>query len=490
MTALADSSIIVAGTFQRFFTTEWQTWRQLVRFDNATRSWRPIAVPPQRGGNPVIPAWQGIYSLTHLPDGSIFCGGARMNGILANDTLSPLPGGTDGAVTHGVRLSNGDLVVAGSLEQFDGLATPVFARRSQGQWHAMPGPSLDTVYVYAMAAGPDGSVVVASVEQTATSRPVRLHRWQAGEWERLTPPFTASAVAVLPTGSIVISSASQPRVAILQDNSWNVVAVPGATSLQGLYAPQNGDVYVIDVNGTSPIAEQRTRVLRLDGTTWTQVGTDLNTLDGFAAQVSQLVIYEGTVVLGGTFGVSGVATSVVQLQPTGWKTLGSNLRDVASLVVHPTGELWAAGNHSPPGNLRERSMSVARWTGSHWQAVAPPVRRVPTQQLTLEPSPDPTIAVIVPAADGSVDVVGDFDAVESHGVAGFATLVASTRCDSIDFNNNTVFPEDADVIAFFNVLAGAECAVCNDMDFNNNGVTAEDQDVIDFFNVLAGGTCP
>jgi hypothetical protein len=66
----------------------------------------------------------------------------------------------------------------------------------------------------------------------------------------------------------------------------------------------------------------------------------------------------------------------------------------------------------------------------------------------------------------------------------------SAACDDIDFNNNDVFPEDQDVIDFFNVLAGAECAACNDIDFNNNGVFPEDQDVIDFFNVLAGGSCP
>jgi hypothetical protein len=28
-----------------------------------------------------------------------------------------------------------------------------------------------------------------------------------------------------------------------------------------------------------------------------------------------------------------------------------------------------------------------------------------------------------------------------------------------------------------------------DIDFNNNGVFPEDQDVLDFFNVLAGGSC-
>ena len=69
-------------------------------------------------------------------------------------------------------------------------------------------------------------------------------------------------------------------------------------------------------------------------------------------------------------------------------------------------------------------------------------------------------------------------------------------CDTIDFNNNGVFPEDQDVIDFFDVLAGGTPATCdpvlgcNTIDFNNNGVFPEDQDVVDFFNVLAGGTCP
>ncbi|HLP83619.1 MAG TPA: hypothetical protein VK157_04655 [Phycisphaerales bacterium] len=68
-------------------------------------------------------------------------------------------------------------------------------------------------------------------------------------------------------------------------------------------------------------------------------------------------------------------------------------------------------------------------------------------------------------------------------------LVTIGQCDCIDFNNNTVYPEDQDVIDFFNVLAGAECATCNDIDFNNNAVFPEDQDVITFFTVLAGGPC-
>jgi lysophospholipase L1-like esterase len=84
-----------------------------------------------------------------------------------------------------------------------------------------------------------------------------------------------------------------------------------------------------------------------------------------------------------------------------------------------------------------------------------------------------------------------YDAIESAG----ASLVAD--CNDIDFNNNNVFPEDQDVIDYFNVLAGGECRTvqlgepgCDSIDFNRNGVFPEDQDVIDFFNVLAGAPCP
>ncbi|MFN7316496.1 MAG: alpha/beta hydrolase fold domain-containing protein [Phycisphaerae bacterium] len=63
-------------------------------------------------------------------------------------------------------------------------------------------------------------------------------------------------------------------------------------------------------------------------------------------------------------------------------------------------------------------------------------------------------------------------------------------CDCVDFNGNSVFPEDQDVIAYLDVLAGAACDACADIDFNNSGVFPEDRDIVDFFRVLAGGNCP
>ncbi len=96
------------------------------------------------------------------------------------------------------------------------------------------------------------------------------------------------------------------------------------------------------------------------------------------------------------------------------------------------------------------------------------------------------------------------DEIAAGGSFAFAGLVYASNiarwgcvqvaCDDVDFNNNSFFPEDADVIDFLNVFAGGGCStgpgLCNDIDFNNNGVFPEDQNVVDFFNVLAGGACP
>jgi hypothetical protein len=64
-------------------------------------------------------------------------------------------------------------------------------------------------------------------------------------------------------------------------------------------------------------------------------------------------------------------------------------------------------------------------------------------------------------------------------------------CGDIDFNNNAIFPENQDIIDYFDVLAGAPCPTlrCDTIDFNRNGVFPEDQDVLDFLHVFAGGSC-
>jgi hypothetical protein len=74
----------------------------------------------------------------------------------------------------------------------------------------------------------------------------------------------------------------------------------------------------------------------------------------------------------------------------------------------------------------------------------------------------------------------------------FTGTAVGAVCDSIDFNNDGLFPDDNDLVQFLNVLAGGACdndPNCNDIDFNNDGLFPDDSDLVTFLRVLAGGEC-
>jgi hypothetical protein len=74
----------------------------------------------------------------------------------------------------------------------------------------------------------------------------------------------------------------------------------------------------------------------------------------------------------------------------------------------------------------------------------------------------------------------------------FILKISTPQCDPIDFNNDSLFPTDEDVIDFLTVLAGGQCSNapnCFDIDFNNDGLFPSDEDLIAFLRVFAGGDC-
>jgi len=91
--------------------------------------------------------------------------------------------------------------------------------------------------------------------------------------------------------------------------------------------------------------------------------------------------------------------------------------------------------------------------------------------------------------DGTIDAVATTNCGTSYTNA---VPLAIVRCDSIDFNNDNLFPTDEDLIDFLSILAGGPCSpgnTCNDIDFNNDGMSPSDDDLLAFLRVLAGGTC-
>jgi hypothetical protein len=65
-------------------------------------------------------------------------------------------------------------------------------------------------------------------------------------------------------------------------------------------------------------------------------------------------------------------------------------------------------------------------------------------------------------------------------------------CDSIDFNNDGLFPDTQDIDDFLSVFGGGACSNdpnCNDIDFNNDGLFPDTLDIDSFLSVFGGGQC-
>ncbi|MFO0830734.1 MAG: immunoglobulin domain-containing protein [Phycisphaerales bacterium] len=73
-------------------------------------------------------------------------------------------------------------------------------------------------------------------------------------------------------------------------------------------------------------------------------------------------------------------------------------------------------------------------------------------------------------------------------VSGAAYLSA---CQCIDFNNDSLFPDTADIDDFLTVFSGGPCSTgaCSDIDFNADGLFPDTADIDAFLSVFSGGLC-
>ncbi|MFO0831215.1 MAG: trypsin-like peptidase domain-containing protein [Phycisphaerales bacterium] len=67
-----------------------------------------------------------------------------------------------------------------------------------------------------------------------------------------------------------------------------------------------------------------------------------------------------------------------------------------------------------------------------------------------------------------------------------------TACDTIDFNNDGLFPDTSDIDDFLSVFSGGPCSNdpnCGDIDFNNDGLFPDTTDIDSLLSVFSGGPC-
>ena len=76
----------------------------------------------------------------------------------------------------------------------------------------------------------------------------------------------------------------------------------------------------------------------------------------------------------------------------------------------------------------------------------------------------------------------------------YTQLPAGPTCDSIDFNNDGLFPYTLDIDDFLSVFSGGPCSTdptpgCGDVDFNNDGLFPDTLDIDALLSIFSGGPC-
>ena len=388
------------------------------------------------------------------------------------------------------------LVVGGNAEQSPGSLTSLRVFNSQTRtWESLDNTNLDTVYALATIKNATGGqdLLVGGNFDAVPGVPgtARLARWNGSNWSSIgngvsEPSRYVFAIATLPNGDIIVGGSFTgiggtlitEAIARWDGTNWHSVGGGMGVGVNIVYALKvlpNGDL-IAGGNFRTAGNTQVNNIARWDGSTWAALGA------GTGSQVNALATMpNGDIIAAGTFRTAGTtpANLIARWNGSAWLPLGTGfvgalMPFVNDLLVLPDGRLLAGGFFDNAGGVPTQAAAI--WNGANWSSIG--AYASPNYVNTFTQMPD-----------GWTFLGGGFYGARPVSTASVARW-GCPACDDIDFNNNTVFPEDADVIDFFNVLAGAECAACNDIDFNNNGVFPEDADVIDFFNVLAGGTCP
>ncbi len=74
----------------------------------------------------------------------------------------------------------------------------------------------------------------------------------------------------------------------------------------------------------------------------------------------------------------------------------------------------------------------------------------------------------------------------------YTQLPGGPTCDSIDFNNDELFPDTLDIDDFLSIFSGGGCSNdpnCGDIDFNNDGLFPDTLDIDALLSVFSGGAC-
>ncbi len=424
------------------------------------------------------------------------------------------------------------LIVGGTMNLAGGVGVDGMASWDGAAWS--PVVSGTNAAVLDLALLPDGGVVAGGHFAVIEGTPAMgIARWDGDSWSPLGTGVDGSVmcVAALPAGGVLAGGTFTTAGGV----GANRIARWGGASWSGFGTGMNGDVYAVAVmpNGdvvaggtfTTAGGAPASRIARWNGTAWSPLGS------GVSAPVYSIVTTPGgEVFAGGIFSNAGVVlvNFVARWDGAAWSALAGGMNNSVFVLSRASnGDLLAGGAFSTAGGAP--AARLARWNGGQWTALATsadgPVSAVieaaPSrlwvggrftnlngvsanriallEDGVVSPLGDGITGIFTNNVNAVVEVAGDILAGGEFLKAGpdLSSNIArwgippECRCDTIDFNNDSLFPDTGDISDFLEVFGGGACStgLCNDIDFNNDGLFPDTIDITALLGVFSGGPC-
>lgn len=362
----SDGVLYAAGSFTKIGGV---TANSIARWVGVWQS--PAKVPAKYVGD--------INCIYPEADGSIIVGGyfsaiseisASSIAHLQSDVWSNIATGFAGGVNCSVATADGRVVAGGTFTSINGVPFGRIAMWDGLQWSAM-GAGFDGS-VSQVAVDSHGDILAAGeMLRGASGLQTQIRKWDGSSWVPISQHWFPSGVrqmVPMKNGNIAISFSSYSGpylingwVAIFDGTKWNGLGSQPASAPSGMAELENGDLVVAGQFSTG--GTQLPRVLRWDGSSWSEVGTGTASWYGVGSVVP-LKGDEFAIVVHGLDSFSG---TVYCWSNSSWKPIGGASTVNYKLTPMSGGRLLAYGDFSSINGVQARSL--ATWNGTVWSAM-------------------------------------------------------------------------------------------------------------------------
>lgn len=281
--------------------------------------------------------------------------------------------GTSPPIGYGLHVMNGELIVSGSFTMAGGISANRIAAWNGETWRAL-GNGIDWGSAFALTVFNGDLIAAGNFQMAGGASANNIARWDGVEWHGMGFVNREVHAAIVFNGELIIAGdfsgigvVRALRIARWNGETWNLVGKGLTRDLGGGYARAlgqlNGELHAGGYFSLAGGAIHTSSIARWDGNDWRAVG------DGVPGPVHEMGVYNGELIAAGLsrFTLEGPFFFLYRFRDGHWSSMNNYAEGIEAMMTY-RGDLIVAGVFGAVDGTPANSL--ARWDGQRWSAVS------------------------------------------------------------------------------------------------------------------------